>query len=112
MGEEGIQYDYQGNIGGAQPQKHPQKLKSVAGNDGGLDVTGAVQHVPQDVLQLGERGLASDVVRRLDFLLGNQLKGAADRVRRMVERRLQADLGVMQTVGVDLDLGTGGASAE
>ena len=45
---------------------------SVPGDDGGLDIAVAVQHVAQDLLQPRQRRLAGDVVGRTNLLLGNQ----------------------------------------
>ena len=66
----------------------------------------------QDFLQAGERGFASDVVRGANLLGRNQTKGAAHGFGSVMERGLKRDLGVVQTVGIELHLGSAGASAE
>src|ERR1700740_3306899 len=45
---------------------------SVAGDDGGLNVSAAIQHVPQNLLQSRKGRLSRDVVRRTDLLRRNQ----------------------------------------
>src|ERR1700683_3900059 len=47
-----------------------------------------------------------------NFLGRDQAKGAAHRLRRVMERGLQRDLGIVQTVGIELHFGPAGASAE
>src|SRR5271168_2144213 len=75
----------------------------VSGNDGGLNVAAAIQHVPQHLLQTGERRFSGDVFSRANLLLGNQAERFAYRVRRVMECRLQSDLGIVQTIGVEFD---------
>src|ERR1022692_204162 len=86
--------------------------QSVARDDGGLDVASTVQHVAQHFLQAGERGFAGDVVGGADFFGGDQAEGAAHGFRRVMERGLERDLGIVQTVGIELHLGSAGASTE
>ena len=61
-------------------------------DNGRLDVAVAVQHVPQDLLQPRERGLAGDVIGALNFPFANQREGFAHRLRRVMEGGLQRDL--------------------
>ena len=84
----------------------------MAGDDGGFDVSSAVEHVAQNFLQTGERGFAGDVVGGADFFGRDQAEGAADGFRRVMERGLERNLGIVQTVGIELHFGTAGASAE
>src|SRR5579864_7555300 len=85
---------------------------SVPGNDGGLDIAIAVQHVMKNLLQPGQWRLAGNVIGRTDFLFRNQSEGSAHGFRRVVEGRLQRDFRVVQPVGVELHLGAGGAAAK
>src|SRR5882724_2587274 len=111
MGSEDIHYDYQGQ-GTRDATAKRTPLGSVTGNNGGLDVTGAVQHMAQDVLQFGERRLAGYVVGGLNLLLSDQFEGATDRVRGVMERRLEGDLGIVKPVGVNLHFGACWAPTE
>src|SRR3977135_4450487 len=86
--------------------------QSVAGNNGGLDVATAVQHVAQHVLQARQRSLSGDVVGGTNFFRRNQSEGATDGLGRVVKRRLQGDLRIMQAVGIKLNLSSARAAAE
>src|ERR1700704_5164550 len=61
-------------------------LALVSGNNRGLDVAVAVQHVPQYVMQARERSFARDVVRAANFSLGDQSECTADSLRSVMER--------------------------
>src|SRR5271168_5524790 len=84
----------------------------MAGNDCRLDIATAVQHVAKNFLQARERGFAGDVVGRAYFLGRDQTEGAAYGFRRVMERGLQRDLGVVQAAGIELNLGSAGAASE
>src|SRR5260370_29555923 len=84
----------------------------MAGDEWGLDVSVAIHHVFQYLLQARERGFAGDVIGRADFLFGNQGKGFAHAIGRVMERGLQSDFRVVQAVGIELNLAAFGAAAE
>src|SRR5581483_3973160 len=84
----------------------------VTRNDRRLDVPIAVQHVPQHVLQTGQRRLTRDVVRSTNLLLVNQRERLAHRLRRVMEGGFQSYLGVVQPVGVQRHLRSGGAATK
>src|SRR5215467_13900141 len=71
---------------------------SVTRNNGGLNVAVAVQHVAEHLLEARERRFTGDVVGGTDFLLRNQAKSPAYGFRRVMERRLQSEFGVKQTI--------------
>src|SRR5579864_3959432 len=87
-------------------------LVSVAGDDRGLNVAPAVQHVPQNLLQARQRRLSGDVVGGANLFGRDQSEGSANRFWRVVERRFQRDFGVVQAIGLELHFGSTGASAE
>ena len=76
----------------------------VAGDDCGLDVAAAVQHVTQDLLQARQGRLAGNVVGGANLLGRDQSEGPAHRFRSVMERGLQRDLGIVQAIGVELHL--------
>src|SRR5882724_530671 len=84
----------------------------MAGNDGGLNLAAPVQHLLQNLFQLGKRRFPSNVIRALDVLVRDERKRLAHGLRRMVERTLDRDLRVMQAVGIQFHLGAAGASAK
>src|SRR5260370_39462173 len=79
--------------------------RSVAGNNRGLDVASAVQHMAQHVLQARQGSLSGDVVGGTNLFRRNESEGSPDSLGRMVKRRLQGDLGIVQAVGIPLHLG-------
>src|SRR5437868_14998301 len=79
-------------------------LASVSGNNGGLDVAVAVQHVPQYIMQARERSFAGNVIRASHLLLGNQSESASHRLGSVMERRLQGNFRIMQPIGIQLHL--------
>src|SRR5690348_1925786 len=95
---------------GEQPAISTSNLRSARGsllaadllsrNNRGLDVPVAIHHVLQDLLQPREWRLARNVFRGTNLLFRDQGKSFAHAVRRVVERRLQRYLGIMQAVGV------------
>ncbi len=70
----------------------------MAGNDGCLDVAAAVQHVAEHFLQTGERSFTGNVIGGADFFGGDQAKRAAYGFRRVMERSLQRDFGIVRTI--------------
>src|SRR5205085_8458934 len=84
----------------------------MSGNNCGFYIPVSVQHMSKNLLQARQRSLPGYIVGRTNLLFGNQTKGAAHRVRGMVERSFERDLRIVQTIGVELDLGPGGASAK
>src|SRR5581483_3346695 len=86
--------------------------ESVAGNDRGLDVGVAVKHVAQHMLKARTRRLARNVIGAPDLLFRNQSERLAHALRSVVEGGLERDLGIMQPVGIQVDLGSRGAPAE
>src|SRR5216684_1048074 len=84
----------------------------MSGNDCGLDVAAAIQHVTKHLLQARERSLPGNVVGWTNLFGCDQAEGAANGLRRVMERGLERDLGVMQPVGVELNFGAAGAAAE
>src|SRR5690348_10696078 len=62
------------------------KCALVSGDDGGLDVAVAVQHVVQHLLQARERRFPGNVVVAPNLAFGNQGEGPPHRLRRVVER--------------------------
>src|ERR1700758_572526 len=87
-------------------------LASVAGDDCGLDVATAVQHVPQNLLQARQRSLSGNVVGGANLFCRDQSECAANRFRRVVEGRLQRDLGIVQAIGLELHFGSTGATTK
>src|SRR5216684_741240 len=87
-------------------------LRSVAGNDGRFDVAAAVQHVAKDLLEARQRGFAGDVVGGANLFGGDQAEGAAHGFRRVMKCGLERDLRIVQAIGIELDFGAAGASAE
>src|SRR5512143_3155092 len=81
-------------------------------DDGRLDVAVAIQHVAEYVMQPGEWRRSGDVVGTAHFLFRDQPERAAHGFRRVMERGLEGDLGIMQPLRVELNLGAGGASAK
>src|SRR5271169_3321676 len=77
-----------------------------------FDVAPAVQHVAEDLLQARQRGFASNVIGGANLLGGDQAEGPAHGFRRVMERGLERDLGIMQTVGIELHFRPAGTSAE
>ena len=64
----------------------------MPGNDCRLNLSGAVEHVSQDLLQARERGFPGDVVSGPNLFGRNQTECPANRFRRVMECRLQRDL--------------------
>src|SRR5271156_6341465 len=89
-----------------------RKPALVTGDNGGLDVAVAVQHVAENLLQPREWRLAGNVVRGTNLLLSNQCKRLAHGLRGVMERGLERDFGIVQPVGIELHLGAAGASSE
>src|SRR3974390_2358525 len=77
----------------------------VPRNNGGLDIAAAVEHVTQHVVQTRQRRLARNVVGAAHLPLGNQAERPANGFGRVVEGRFQRNLGVVQAIGIQLDLG-------
>src|SRR4029077_8915699 len=86
--------------------------KSMPGDDGGLDVSAAVQHVAEHLLQTRQRSLPGDVVGGTNLFRCDQSKSAAHGLGGVMESGLKGNLRVMQAVGVELDFGTAGAASE
>src|SRR5215472_1557184 len=84
----------------------------MAGNNGGLDLIAALQHLLQNLLELGERRLSGYVVSALDSLFGDERECPAHAFRRVVERRLQSQLGIVQAIGIQFYFGAAGATSE
>ena len=84
----------------------------MAGDDCGFDVAAAVQHVAQNLLEARQRRLSGDVVGGANLFCRDQSEGPANRFWSVVERRFQGDFGVVQAIGLELHLGSAGASAE
>src|SRR5947208_16145626 len=93
-------------------EESPVKHSSVSRNDGRLDLPTSIQHVPQDLLQARERRFSGDVVGGPNLLGRDQSKRPADGFRRVMKCRLQGDFGVVQAIGLQLNLGAAGAPAE
>src|SRR5512146_256874 len=88
------------------------EIPSMAGDDCGFDVAVAVAHVTEHLLQSRERRFTGYVIIGADLALGDEREGAANGFRCVMERRFQRDLRVVETLGVEVDLGAAGASAE
>src|SRR6266849_8282373 len=97
---------------GRDARRSTYDLPLVPGDDRGLDIPVAVQHVAEHIVQTRKGRFAGNVVGATNFLLGNQTKGPAHRLRGVVESRFQSDFRVMQAVGVQLHLGSRSAPAE
>src|SRR5438874_13089210 len=77
-----------------------------------LDLAAAIYHFAQHFFQIGERSFAGHVIGTLDFVLCNECERLPHHLGRVVERRFESDLGVMQKLSIEFHLGTTGASAE
>src|SRR5258708_25910602 len=95
---------------------HSQRLwgtgKSMPGDDGGLDVAAAVQHVAEHLLQTRQWSLPGDVVGGTNLFRCYQSESAAHGFGSVMERSLERDLRIVQPVRVELDLGAAGAASE
>src|SRR6185369_2709965 len=87
-------------------------IPSVSGDDRGLDVAVAMHHVSQHVMGARKRRFPGDVVGGANLTLGDQSESPAHGFGRVMERRLQCDFRIVQTLSVEIDLGSGGAPAE
>src|ERR1022692_2847700 len=100
------------NAGAGVRARADRKTPSVSGNDGGLDIAVAVQHVMENLLQPGQGRLASNVIGGTNLFLRDQRERSAHGLRSVMEGRFQRDLRVMQPVGIELYLGSSGAATE
>src|SRR5438552_17811083 len=76
------------------------KCGLMPGDDGSLNIAVAVQHVVQHLLQARQWRFSRNVVVAPDFAFRDQGKGPPHRLRSVMERGFQRDLGVVQAVGV------------
>src|SRR5215510_15633578 len=84
----------------------------MTGNNGGLDLIAALQHLLQDLLQLGEWRFSGNVISTLDFFLSNQCKRFADAFGSVMERRLKCELRIVQAIGVQFNFCAAGTASE
>src|SRR5260370_7691826 len=66
----------------------------------------------QHVLQARQGSLSGDVVGGTNLFRRNESEGSPDCFGRMVKRRLQGDLGIVQAVGIKLHFGSPCTAAE
>src|SRR5664280_75036 len=85
---------------------------SMSRNDRGLDLATALYHHLEYLRQSRQRHFARDVVGALDLPLRDQRERLSYHLRRVMERRLQRDLRVVQPLGVELHLRPLRASAK
>src|SRR6266851_1309110 len=84
----------------------------MAGNDSGLDVAVAIEHVSENLLQSRERRFASNVVVGTNLLFRNQPERPSNGVRRVMESCFQGNFRIMQAISIKLHLCAAGASAK
>ena len=84
----------------------------VTRDDRGFNISVTIQHMAEHILQARQRSLPGNVVIAANFFLGDQTKRPAHGFWRVMESRLQGDFRIVQSVGIELDLGSGSASAK
>src|SRR5947199_4140823 len=77
-----------------------------------LNSSVTLQHMPENLLQASKRCFTSNVIGGANFLFRDQIECPTHCLRSMVEGGFQRDLRIVQAVGIKLDLGAAGASAE
>src|SRR5579871_6898728 len=90
----------------------PDQNTLMPGYDRSLDVTVAIEHVAQNLLQPGEWRLAGNVIGRSNLLFRNQCERLTHGLGGVVERSLERDLRVVQAIGIKSDLGSSSTSAK